>query len=97
MGIEDNETKIDYSDVFLRYMLTLQSGAKIALGEIKDPQFDEFKTNYKEAREIINILGMISQKTQGNLNKYETDILDNILSSLRFSYVKKINEDKNDE
>ncbi len=95
--VDDNDTKIDYSEVFLRYMLTLQSGAKIALGEIKDPSSDKFTTNYKEAREIINILGMISQKTKGNLNKYESDILDNILSSLRFSYVKTLNSDENDE
>lgn len=93
---DEIDNKVDYSEIFLRYMLTLQSGAKIALGDIKHPDYNEFKINLKEAREIINILGMLYQKTKGNLNKYEEEILDNVLSSLRFSYVSKIN-DKNDE
>lgn len=94
--VESDDGKVDYGDVFLRYILTLQSGARIALGDIKNPETMELNTNLKEAREIINILGMISQKTKGNLQKYEEDILDSVLSSLRFSYVNRIN-DENDE
>ena len=92
----ENE-KIDYADVFLRYMMSLHSGAKIALGEIKNPDTGEEEYNLDQAREIINILGMISQKTKGNLNVYEEKMLDNVLSTLRFSYVAKVNKDSSSD
>ncbi len=91
MEVKDTQ-KVDYGDVFLRYILTLQAGAKIALGDMKDPTNQDNKTDYGEAREIINILGMISQKTKGNLTEYEEEILNDVLSNLRIAYVKKISD-----
>lgn len=91
MEVEDAQ-KVDYGDVFLRYILTLQAGAKIALGDMKDPTNHDKKADYGEAREIINILGMISQKTKGNLTEYEEEILNDVLSNLRIAYVKKISD-----
>ncbi len=86
-SVDSKNEKIDYSDTFLRYLLTLQSGALIALGKIKHPKFNTFKKNGKEAREIINILGMLKQKTDGNLNEVETKIMTTMLSNLQLSYV----------
>ena len=92
---EENEEKQDYTGVFMRYIMTLQTGARIALGEIKDPN-SEMGKDIREAREIINILGMIEQKTKGNLNEDEKRFLDETLSNLRMSYVKAIEGDRND-
>ena len=93
---EENLTKnkegenIDYSDVFIRYLITLQSGALIALGKIKNPITGKIEPNIENAREIINILGMFKQKTKGNLNESETKLLDTILTTLRLNYVENI-------
>lgn len=89
MNVSKPNTKeeIDYSDTFLRYLLTLQSGALIALGKVKHPKQDTFKKNGKEAREIINIISMLKQKTNGNLNELETKIISNMLANLQLSYI----------
>jgi hypothetical protein len=89
--VKDNNTpeKIDYSDTFLRYLLTLQSGALIALGKIKNPDDENSSKNGPQAREIITILSMLKQKTQGNLNETETKIISSLLANLQLSYIEE--------
>jgi hypothetical protein len=40
------------------------------------------------ARHWIDILGMIEQKTQGNLNEEEAAVLENVLAYLRMQFVR---------
>lgn len=88
---------IDYSDVFIRYLLTLQSGAMVALGKIKNPETNKAEPNLSQAREIINILGMMKQKMDGNLQYTENKLLDEMLTNLRMSYVNQVVEEKSGE
>ncbi len=86
---EGKEDEGEYKGIFMRYIMTLHTGARIALGELEDPS-SGMKKDIREAREIINILGMIQKKTEGNLENEEKRFLDDVVSRLRMSYVKAI-------
>ncbi|PIE22180.1 MAG: hypothetical protein CSA62_13950 [Planctomycetota bacterium] len=61
--------------------------AFMALGKIPHPETGEQKVELGMARYFIDVLGMIEEKTQGNLNKEEQAFLDNQLENLRLNFV----------
>ena len=54
-----------------------------------DPVKGEKTKNTGLAKQTIDILNMLEEKTRGNLTKDEENILKNILYDLRIRYVKE--------
>ncbi|MFW6414708.1 MAG: DUF1844 domain-containing protein [Thermodesulfobacteriota bacterium] len=71
------------------FLLSLSSSAMVHLGEVPEPESGTTSTNLSMARHTIDILGMLEEKTQGNLTSDEEDLLKNILFELRMKYVQK--------
>jgi hypothetical protein len=46
------------------------------------------------AKQTIDILGILREKTAGNLTKEEESLLTNLLYDLRMRYVKEIEQEK---
>lgn len=79
---------------FSSFVLSLSSSALFHFGEIPDPISNQKQRNLPMAKQTIDILGLLKEKTTGNLTEQEDKLLDNLLYDLRMRY---INETKKDE
>jgi len=75
---------------FSTFIVSLSSSALMHLGEIPDPSTGEYKKNLILAKQTIDILEMLKEKTKGNLDAEEEGLLNNILFDLRIKYVKQV-------
>jgi hypothetical protein len=74
---------------FFTFIFSLNSSALFHFGEIPDPITDKIEKNLPMAKQTIDIIGMLKEKTKGNLLKEEEALIDNILYDLRMRYVKE--------
>ncbi len=77
--------KIDFST----FVLSINSSALVQLGLIEDPGSGQKTKNLPLAKQTIDLLAMLEEKTRGNLTSDEENILKNILYELRMLYVKE--------
>jgi hypothetical protein len=74
---------------FGTFVLSLGSSALVHLGEIHHPETAEAKENLALARQVIDLLAMLEEKTRGNLTGEETRFLSDLLADLRLKFVEK--------
>jgi hypothetical protein len=74
---------------FATFIFSLNSSALVQLGMIEDPMTGEKSKNLPLAKQTIDILSMLEEKTRGNLDVDEAGMLKNILYDLRIQYVKE--------
>ena len=74
---------------FTTFVISLSSSVLVNLGEVPDPISGEKNIDLDLARHTIDVLGMLEEKTKGNLTNEEQDILKNILFELRMKFVQK--------
>ena len=60
------------------------------LGEIASPISGKIDPDVLAAKQMIDILGMIKEKTSGNLNANEARLMQEILFDLRMKYVEAV-------
>lgn len=72
------------------FVTTLSIQASIALGQVPNPATNKKEENLEQAKFLIDTLGMLKEKTKGNLNAEETNLLENLLYELRMQYVTKV-------
>jgi hypothetical protein len=73
---------------FSSLILSLSSTAFLHLGEIPDPSTGEKAKDLALAKHVIDTIGMLKEKTEGNLTKEEKQLIENILTELRLRYVR---------
>lgn len=73
---------------FNSLIISLSSSALLHLGEIADPSTGEKKKDIAMAKQSIDIISMLREKTRGNLTDEEQKFIDNILTDMRWRYVK---------
>jgi hypothetical protein len=93
-GTAGNEEAFLGQPDFSFFITTLSIQASIALGAIPNPVSKQKEENLNQAKLIIDTLGMLKEKTQGNLNTEEDSLLDNMLYELRMFYLSKTKEQK---
>ncbi len=74
---------------FPTFVVSLNASALLHLGAIEDPTSGQKDKNLPMAKQTIDILSMLEEKTAGNLNNEEKNLLKNILYDLRLMYVKE--------
>jgi hypothetical protein len=74
---------------FSTFVFSLSSSALVHLGEIPDPSTNRLEQDLALAKQIIDTLGMLQEKTRGNLELDEDRLLKNVLYDLRLRYVQK--------
>jgi len=79
---------------FKFFITTLALQASIFLGVIANPVTNKKEEDSNQAKFIIDTLGMLKDKTKGNLNLEETDLLENVLYELRMQYISKTQGEK---
>ena len=74
---------------FATFVVSLNASALLNLGAIEDPASGAKNKNLPMAKQTIDILSMLQEKTTGNLSEEEESLLKNILYDLRMMYVKE--------
>jgi len=74
---------------FPTFVVSLNASTLLHLGAIEDPTSGQKTKNLPMAKQTIDILSMLEEKTAGNLNNEEKNLLKNILYDLRLMYVKE--------
>lgn len=73
---------------FINFLFSLSTSALIQLGEIEDPISQKMVKNLPLAKQTIDLIGMLKEKTKGNLTPDEGKLMENVLYDLRIRYVK---------
>ncbi|HUL38016.1 MAG TPA: DUF1844 domain-containing protein [Thermodesulfobacteriota bacterium] len=73
---------------FTHFMFSLSTSALIQLGEIEDPFTKKLVKNLPLAKQTIDLIGMLNEKTKGNLTPDEEKVMQYLLYDLRMRYVK---------
>ncbi len=74
---------------FSTFIFSLNSSALVLLGAVEDPATGKKEKNIPMAKQTIDIIGMLEEKTKGNLTIDEENLLKNILHDLRILFVKE--------
>ena len=72
---------------FATFVLSLTGSAMVHLGAVPDPGGEKHEPSLELARQTIDILTMLRQKTHGNLDGRESELLDRVLHDVRTAYV----------
>jgi len=73
---------------FASFVISLNTSALIHLGLLPDPASGQIQPNPELARQTIDLLGVLKEKTANNLAQEEQDLLDNLLYDLRLKFVE---------
>lgn len=82
---EVNLLKLD----FATFVISLSSSALVHLGEIANPETNTTEVNLALAKQTIDLLGLLEEKTRGNLSAQEEKLLKDVLFDLRMKYIQK--------
>lgn len=72
---------------FETFVLSLGTATLVSLGEIDSPVSGKKEKNALSAKQHIDILEMLSEKTKGNLSESEARLLQQILYEVRLKFV----------
>ena len=78
---------------FFNYLAGLGYQALIFLGEIPNPMTNLIDKNLPQAKFLIDTLALLREKTKGNLNPEETNLLNGSLYELQMKYVEIIQKE----
>ena len=82
---------LDDPTSFLSLIMSLASNAAASLGMMPHPVTGETGVDLQTAKHWIDVLGMLENKTHGNLDSQEAQVLEGLLSDLRMQYVSLSN------
>ena len=68
-------------------LTTLATEAMMALGQIPHPTMGKALYQPNQAKFLIDTIGVIKEKTSGNLTTAETQAIDNLIHQLRMAYI----------
>jgi hypothetical protein len=75
---------------FSTFVLGLSTQALLHLGEIPNPVTSAIERDLEAAKQVIDILGILAEKTRNNLEPGEQSLLDSALYDLRMRYVELV-------
>jgi hypothetical protein len=74
---------------FAQFVYSLATTTMVHLGEIAEPTTGQKMENLEAARQMIDILSILQEKTEGNLTSDESKLLEGLLYELRMKFVSK--------
>lgn len=75
---------------FVNFLSTLATNAAAALGAVPHPATGKRSLDLESGKYWLDILGMLSDKTKGNLHPQESRLLEGLLGDLRMQYVQLV-------
>lgn len=80
---EDHPRSVTFSS----FIISLGSSSLMLMGEQLDPRQAALPVNLPQAKEIIDLLSVLEEKTKDNLTAEEQTVLRDMLYALRMKYV----------
>lgn len=74
---------------FATFVFSLGTSAMYHFGDFPDPVTKKAERNLEAAKQTIDILGILKDKTRGNLSDDEDRLLESLLYELRMRYVRE--------
>jgi hypothetical protein len=91
----EKEEQLSMSDVlFMALVRDFESMAMVGFGKLVDPVTQKAERNLDRAKVAIDMLGMLDEKTRGNLNQAQTAMMRQVLTNLRLNYVDEADKEK---
>ena len=75
---------------FAPFILSLSHSALMHLGEAPHPEGNTVEVNLPMAKQTIDLLGLLEERTKGNLTGAEERLMTQILFDLRLRYVEQV-------
>ncbi len=82
---------------FMQFIGGVAVQTLVPLGEMSNPMTGGTSVDLPNAKYSIDILGVLQDKTNGNLSVEEDEYLANLLRDLRMEYVAVLNRDASQE
>ena len=76
---------------FASFLMSIASNAASSLGMMEHPVTHKREVDLELGKHWIDVLGMLQQKTRGNLVPQEQEILEGLLADLRMQFVSLTN------
>ncbi|MFM6977053.1 MAG: DUF1844 domain-containing protein [Sphingobacteriaceae bacterium] len=73
--------------LFASLLYLFHTSGMQGLGKLMNPVTQKIEKNLEQAKESIDMLDMLKQKTQGNLSPELNRLLEQFLTDLRLNYV----------
>jgi hypothetical protein len=87
---QEAPTESSFPDInFATFVFSLGTSAMFHFGDFPDPVTRKTERNLEAAKQTIDILGILREKTKGNLNDEEDKLLESLLYELRMRYVRE--------
>jgi hypothetical protein len=83
--------------LFLQLILMFQTAALQQMGKIMNPLTQKVERDLNQAKFSIDILGMIQDKTSGNLTQEEKKFLEHVLFELRMNYLDEVKSEEKEK
>jgi hypothetical protein len=77
---------------FASFIMSLGTSVFFHLGDLPHPETGVAEKNLPLAKQTIDLLGVLREKTRNNLTPEEENIFDHLLYDLRMRYVKEISK-----
>ncbi len=74
---------------FSAFILGLASSAMIHLGDAQNPETNTTGVDLAMARQSLDLLDLLHEKTNGNLSSEEAQLFSSLLTDLRLRFVEK--------
>jgi hypothetical protein len=91
----DCKREVYHEPTFSIFLSSLSMQAMIAMGRLENPVTAKAEKNLEQARFLIDTLGILKEKTKGNLTADEEKLIEEGLFNLRMMYVEE--RGKNDK
>lgn len=75
---------------FSSLIFSLSSTAFMHLGALPDPNTGKTEKDLAMAKQTIDLLGVLREKTRNNLDSEEENLFDHLLYDLRMAYIKEV-------
>jgi hypothetical protein len=87
---EEVTQEIPFPEInFSTFIFSLNTSALLHLGEIPDPATGKQQGDLGMAKQTIDLIAMLQEKTRGNLAPDEENLVKHVLYDLRLRYVQK--------
>lgn len=84
------------TQLFMGLCSSLVTQAWMQLGKIKNPMTDKVETDLNAASLTIDMLGMLKDKTKGNISDEESKIIDQSINELRMNFIASKDDNNKD-
>ncbi len=85
---EKKEVGFPPPPTFSEFLMSLYASCMLSMGAMEVEGAQKQEVDFIQAKQTIDVLEILYEKTKGNLSREEKSLYDNILSELKLTFVK---------